>query len=527
METMVTQGEMSHQFFVVLFRRKWVIIATFLVILGGVCAYTYIEYPLYKGTAKILVHRNPKQQLILFRDMVTPAQPDIRISPAKNLIEISRSQGIGQRVVSQFGLDARLTKRSQSPEATRDIIWYWINAFLDIPIRLGELVGLLPESKPNYQQRAIEQLLESRLDITLISETELVNLSIWEESPHLASSITNTLALLLIEKTINMNQLKASTAYVFTREQVENAAEELDRMEQLLANFKSREQLVALAREKQLKLDRLDALQGEHDAIAADEDRLRARLAEVQKELLSAPPEILASTVTAHNPLITELKSSLYRAETESASRQSEMRKSHPEIAGLQARIEKNTQQVKAEKEKIVQSETTILNPLHQDLTAQVVKLQAEIEGFSAKRQALREQLAALKEELLALPEKEVMLNKLDRQVKTQEALFLNLKNKLEELEVQQVNRLSEFDITVVDEAYLPDDASPDWPDWELNLLIGIPSGLLLALLLAFFVDYWDESYTSYQRLARDIEIPVLGSVPESRNHKNNHKNRI
>jgi uncharacterized protein involved in exopolysaccharide biosynthesis len=510
---------MLYQFFLVLFRRKWMLIITFMVLVGGVCAYTYIEYPLYKATVKIMVRQNPKQQLILFRNLETPAQRDIRILPARNLIEISRSQEIAQKIVSLYGLDARLARRNQSPETEREYIWYWINAIINSPIRFGEILGLFPESEPNYEQNAIDLLLDNRLDISLVAETEIINLSIWEESPKLASDIANTLAELLIQKTTALDQLKASSAYVFTKDQVEIAGQELERMEKSLIGFRNREQIIALSQEKQLKLKRLDILEAEFAKIVAQEEELRAQLVEVQNRLQRVDPHILASTVIAHNPLVTELKASLYREEMEWASLKPEMRESHPEIARRQAKIGQNMELLEAEREQIVQSETTTLNMLHRELTTQSVRLQAEIEGLSAKGHKLKEQITALKKELLAISGKEVTLNQLDRKTKTQETLFLNLKNKLGELEIQQVNRLSEFDINIIDKAYLPLDSSADYPDWEFNvLLIGVPSALLLALLLAFFVDFWDDSYDSAQKLRRDIELPVLGRVPKLQN---------
>jgi len=514
---MTAQREMLYQFCLILLRRKWTMMVTFLVVLAGVCGYTYLGYPLYKSTVKIMVHENPKKQLILFRDIATPAQSDIRIKPAANLIEISRSKGIAQEIVKKYGLDTRLARRAQSPETIREECWYWINKILNFPIRAGEMIGIFSESTPNYEYLAVEKFLDDIQDISLVLETDLVNLSVWEESPQLATSIANTLARLLLDKTIALQQLKTSTAVEFTREQVKIAGQDLDRMEERLAQLKNKAKLIDPEKQKTLKLNTLEALEKEYLEVVEEETESKAQLAGLLKQFEGVSPEIVSSEVTAYNPLVTELKSYLYRNEMELASREPDLKKSHPEILTLEAKIRDNREKLKGEEKEIIQSRTTSINAVYQQLYTEIVNLQGKISGLSARRGTLKEQLTDLEKECLLLIEKEVRLNKMERDVSTQEGLFMNLKNKLGELEVEQVNRLSEFDIKIVDEAYLPNDADPDWPDWEITIIVGVCAGLFSGLLLGLFVDYLDQSYTSSRQLAGDIEVPVLGSLPRSK----------
>ncbi len=511
----MTPRDLVGECIMVVFRRKLMILTAFLLGVVGVVGYTYLQYPLYRATVTILVHENPRQQLILFRDIATPAQSSPTTNPAKNLIEISRSTELARQVVSQFDLDDRVARRAETPQGIRERFWYCYDAVLSSPTDLAVFFGLLEDAGPKYEYDAIRQLIDERQEIYDINNTELVKLAIWEEDPLLAVDIANDWGQLLIEKTISMSQSKASTAHDFTKDRAAVAEKELKRIEADFATAKHQQNLVGLEQQQLLLLARLDKARAEFDGVQEQQGGVRGRLDELQRQLTDVPERIPTTTIVAPNPLALELKSSLYAKQRELASRQSELGKDNPEIAGLAAEVSQVDESLAGESPTIVQSEATTVNPLHQDLTAQVVAAETDLEGFAAQSRELQEQLGELQQQVAAMPEKEATLNRLQRQLKTQEEICVTLKQKLAELEVQQLNRLSEFDIRISDSAYLPSNASKDWLKWKTSLLAGVPAALGLALLLAFVVNYFDESYLSKRSLERDLGMQVLGCIPK------------
>ena len=55
----------------------------------------------------------------------------------------------------------------------------------------------------------------------------------------------------------------------------------------------------------------------------------------------------------------------------------------------------------------------------------------------------------------------------------TNEIMYRNLLAKLSELRVQQVSRMSGYDLDIIDKAYVPEDVDPDFPNWKLVIVIG------------------------------------------------------
>jgi hypothetical protein len=68
--------------------------------------------------------------------------------------------------------------------------------------------------------------------------------------------------------------------------------------------------------------------------------------------------------------------------------------------------------------------------------------------------------------------------------------------------------------IRIIDLAVTP--KAPIKPRVRLNLLLGMVAGLLLALGMAFFLEFIDDSLKSIEEVERVIRKPVYGIIPPS-----------
>ncbi|MFQ5790685.1 MAG: hypothetical protein ACE5JI_09445, partial [Acidobacteriota bacterium] len=404
----MTPHEMLEEFFLTILRRKRLIFFAFVLGVAGLLGYLYVRYPLHKATVLILVHQNPRQQPVLFRDIVIPAAPNLRANAAKNLIEISRSADLARKIVNEFNLVERTRVRAESPKTLRDRFWYCVDFVIGIPIDILEFVGILKASGPTYEYDAIRQLVDDRQDIEYIIDTELLHLSVWEEDPVLAANIANRMAELLIDKTTVMSQAKASIAYLSTRDLTTEAVNELRQVEAELARVKSEQSLIGLETQQQQTLARIDRTRAEYDNVLEQEEGLRGRLAELREQLDRLPETIPVSTVVAPNPLVREMELARYLTEMDLASREPALGETNPELLSLRAKMARADDKLTGTEPTIVQSETTTVNPLYQELTSAIVNTEIELKSYAARGRALQEQVAAAQEELRSLAEKEL-----------------------------------------------------------------------------------------------------------------------
>ena len=88
----------------VLFKKKLLIVTLFIFTLFSFAFGTFLISPQWEATTKILVLENPKQQMILFKDLTAPSPAEKRTSP-NDLVQILTSNAFGSEIVKQFRLD--------------------------------------------------------------------------------------------------------------------------------------------------------------------------------------------------------------------------------------------------------------------------------------------------------------------------------------------------------------------------------------------------------------------------------------
>lgn len=469
----------------------------------------YMIEPKYKATAKILVRHNPQQQLILFKDMETPGPVSHLINPANNLLELATSRGMAVTVVRKFGLD-----RPKELKEPRDYIKYWIKETLKSPITLARKMGVLPEKTPNYLADAIDGLMRDIQDIRVRRDTEIIDLSIWGRTPELASAIANEIAELLVERTRDVTRGRAEDEYRFTKAQVDKAEKSLWEAEQRFEQYQVETSVFDVEQERRLLLLRFDALRLERGEAEVARKEAEVHLAEIVEQLGRQAPMIDSSSTLRANPVITELRVSRHKLGAELAALKTEHSTRHPEVGNLQARIDELSSRLRREPTMIGESETRVLNPVHQELLLQRVNAEVTLVGLRSKIGALQEESDRIQREIVRLSRQGPVYDRWLREKSTQEQRVKTLKTKLLELEVQRLSQKSDFDIRLIDPASVLPGAEPDYPDWEVALVLAAFVALVFAFGLPFLVEYFGDAMDTSKQVEESMGLPVLGVIP-------------
>jgi uncharacterized protein involved in exopolysaccharide biosynthesis len=121
-----------------------------------------------------------------------------------------------------------------------------------------------------------------------------------------------------------------------------------------------------------------------------------------------------------------------------------------------------------------------------------------------------RKQIRAALSDLVG---KELELTQLEREAGLKNQLFTKLGSKQDELNVQRVSNLTGIDLRVIDTPKISGTAEPDLPNWDLNLGVGIPASILLAVGFAFLLELWNESFWIGDQIEKRLNIPLLGTI--------------
>lgn len=257
-------SEHLYNFFYTLFKRKYLLILIFMATFAGILSGTYLIDPMWKATAKIRVQFNPKNQLTMLEGITTPGAVVAGVNPANDVIQMLMSREIAEAVIKKFERDKLWQKKVNSPEKTREIIrWHIKDIFINKPMDLLRFLGILSGQPDNYLAMAVDEFKKDLLDIELEEDTTVVNVSVWGESPDIATSMSNTLVTFLLKKNLDFNKSPIRDIISTTMQQMREAEKELSHAQESLRKFKEESGLVLYDEEASILLQRLDKYETE------------------------------------------------------------------------------------------------------------------------------------------------------------------------------------------------------------------------------------------------------------------------
>jgi uncharacterized protein involved in exopolysaccharide biosynthesis len=512
MQNAKTPRQILRYIFLVIFRKKFMILTIISFALLSFAFATFLISPKWKATTKIMVLENPKQQMILFKDLAAPSRTE-KVS-ANDLVEILTSKAFASQIVKKYKLDELKRQKAQNPQKLRDKIKLFLAKMLRSPFILATKLGLLKEKEPNFFADAVDELIKEMEDIELGEGTSTISLSVWGENPELASGIANSLASMLIEKTKEFERSEAAGAYDFAKLHSKSLSEALHKAEDELSAFREREKVVDLEKEKSLNVEKWFRLSEEYEDNKTNLFAMKEKLRELNKQLSSLPTNINATATSRVNTVNELLQKSLAESEIEIAKLKKNLKEKHPDIVALEAQIEINREKLDKE------PEYKTYNSISQILEKDIIATKALIAELESKDNSLRDSIIEVERKLDSLPRLEVSFERLNRSYNTLKERYLTLSEKLLELEVLKYTQLSQFDLKISDPAYIPEGTQPDWPSLPLNLVVGLFVGFCLSFGMAFVLEYFSDTLRTPEQVSTDVELKVLGVVPSVSHEK-------
>lgn len=186
------------------------------------------------------------------------------------------------------------------------------------------------------------------------------------------------------------------------------------------------------------------------------------------------------------NPLVVE------RISTTASPTQADSR-----VASLEGEI------IKAELELIS------LKSKYTDLHPKVVTLRRKI---SKSKQDLSAAIAELSAQQKDLSSKEIRLVQLKRNVSMGQDIYMMFRTKHEEARILEAEKAE--DVSIIEKAMVP--TAPIKPNKNLNMIIGIFSGLLIGLIMAFVSESLDTTIGRIDDIEELLKVPVLGIIPST-----------
>ncbi|HEX6972614.1 MAG TPA: GNVR domain-containing protein [Limnochordia bacterium] len=420
-------------------RRKWLILLLFVTAVGS--AYLASEWmrPVYEAQTTILIEEAGATLALPLLEGV----PDGSSNAVQNAVEILESRSLAEATAAAVGL----TLEPRSPE---------FSAFRE------------------------------RIHVRPVQGTDTIVVSVEDTDPARARDIANALVAAYIERSLDAKRTAARSAREFVEGQLRVVADELTQAEEALRRYKESEAIVAPSAQAQAVIDHIAALEsGRAEAVVALEET-EQQLAEIRTALASEEPTLITATTITDNPLVEGYRRRLAELEMQLAAGLESYTERHPEIVRLRAQIAEVNRELAQTAEKIVSAETVSQNPVYQGLVQQALALQVQQVATRARIDALSEQLEEAEALFSGLPEKELTLARLAREAEVSEQIYLMLREKNEEFRIQEAQETAS--VRVIDPAIAPTEPIKPRPKLNMAIagFLGLFVGCGLAFLLEF-----------------------------------------
>jgi succinoglycan biosynthesis transport protein ExoP len=453
-------------YLLVLRKHTWLILTFLLTVVTLVSIATFKMKPVYEATARIEIdHDTPS--VLPFQAMNSEASYE---DPA-NYIET-------QSKVLQSGTLAMATIKKLN----------LINdpAFGGEPGK-HELLPILSSTSEPIERPGILSAFESSLNVKLVPNTRLLDVTFEATDARLAARILNE--HLEEFKAQNFKSRLDSSNYAsgFLTGELEETKQKFQAAEEKRLQYERENQIWTVDEKQNITTQKLSEIDKELTSAQADRIKKQADFDMARKGEIDAVPAIRESTqISALMTKQSELRQQ-YIAETTNR-----LGPNFPSVKALQEQIKNIDQLIANEKRNIV-------GRIEQDFR---IALQRE----TLLTQALDKQ----KVEASQMAEKLVQYNILTRDAEANKTLYDGLSQKLKEAGISA--GLRPDNIKVIDPAMVP--SSPSRPNRARNILMAFLVGLVGGLGLAFLREYMDNTVKTPDDIERLAKLPSLAVVP-------------
>ena len=377
----------------------------------------------------------------------------------------------------------------------------------DLRTRLVSLVSgkaQTPEA-PRVEQTPDESALVgafiSRVNVDPVRGSRLVLVSFDAIDPTVATTATNGLMDEYVDQNLDVKLQSSQNMLDWLDKELANQQKKVEESERALAEYRDKQNALSLDDKQNIVLSRLNTL---NDAVT------KARMDRVQKEtqyVLIKPllrggvavpvsPDVLPIVVQTGQ--MQHLKTRLAELQQQKVQLSARYGEKHPAMINVNAQMADNQRQLDLETSKALWSikndyDTAVLN-----------------------ERTLAQNLEAAKSDAQDLSRKSVGYNVMEREAKSNRQVYESLLQREKELRVSNNSRAN--NVRIVDRAEVP--KSPLAPTGRRTWFTSLAIGLVVAIAVAFGLDYMNDTIKTPEDVARRLKLPFLGLVPSVRGDK-------
>ena len=428
----------------IVYRGRWIILASFVIVLIITAYFTFTSKPVYEASAKIMIESQGSMERALFDVNYLGNQTTL----ITNQVEILKSRMLAENVVRYL-------------EA--------------VPYR-DSLEVFQPDSKGIYMSfRAQVGWIMNNLEVNPKKDTDLIEVVFSASTPFEAAQICNVVVETFRESNRSFSRSEFKELRQFLEKQLEKKGEELKKSEEALKEYREKQKLVSLDDRTKELISRYAESQAELEAALVELEAAMEQKKNLESQLEERREALALEVSQISSPLLADLQEEYARMVSEKITYETLISQDRIDPQEYQAQLNTMNNRIKAIQDKLqeeakrIASTSMVADPLKiaQDIIGDILKSETTIKGYRAKIEALRDITNQYDAELERLPGKGLELARLQRQLQVDQNTYILMTEKLEETKISEAGQKE--NIRLVDSAVLP--VIPTKPDIYQPLL--------------------------------------------------------
>ena len=470
-------GPSLRDYIEIIIRRKYLILACFLITLIGVGAYTFTRIPLYQSSATVQIGGI---QGINVKETAS-STPESATEALKNETSILKSRGLAEEYVRRLNVSGEQTEEL-TPNLLDKIRFNGKNG----PVKESQdIKELLTDTDMTLSPKlaGLAGTLSSMVTVAPVKgSTNFLNVSVRAETPELANTILKNYLRLYLEKNLELRRSESLEAANWLKDELEKSEAKLRESQSNLFIFALENGIVIDEDEKGKGFGFKSLTRSFEGLQQSKQTQTRMQALKVHQG------KMLPDGV--NNEYIGRLKQDVALMESEYTQMQGVYSANYPKMQIMR-------QKIKFLQDKIVSMEKQVV--------------ESSLEVAQTEQGLLEESFEKAKGETDRIKALEANFTLLRKEVETNTEFHKILLKEYKQVDIKARTMMN--NARIIDPPTMP--TSPAWPRKGLFMLIGALGGLFLGVGLAIVLDKLDSTIQSPVNIERQFGVRRLGLVPD------------
>ncbi len=463
----------------VVFRRRWVILGTFIPIFAAVALYTLRQPKVYEASASMIIEIAPPHVL---DSQVQEVSGDSASGGywwsheyTETQFKVITSRAVAERASEKLGLD-------------RDSSFLGLEGITD-PKKRDELMRHMDAA----------MLLQSKISVVPLKDSRIARIVVEDSSPQRAALLANEVAEAYIAENLALRAKTSESANRWLEARLAELEQKSKHSEIAVYDFKKEADILTTSLEDRASMvsQRLNSYNGALTDVRTKVAGLRARV-EAIKRLHSSvddaknPEWSAVLSAAPETALVSQLRLRYFTERNDCSALNERYLSDHPKMVACQDRLKSARADLVAELNNIIRG--------------------AEAEQFEAeaRERNLSGLLDTAKAEAFEVNKRQIEFDRLKREADNNQRLYDMVLKRLTDTELAGMLRTSNARIL---DAARPS-LAPIRPKVQSSLLLGFLLALIGSVGLAFLLEHLDNTINSQSDVEERIGLPFLGFVP-------------